>query len=134
MKNEASSGAGAAAYRGFLFSDVRGFTAYAERHGNAAAAAMVSRFLELARAEIARYDGAEIKTEGDNVFAVFPSASSAVMCGLEIVDAAAIANAREPDRPLDLGVGVHAGEAVETAEGYIGSAVNLAARLTAEPM
>jgi class 3 adenylate cyclase len=28
-----------------------------------------------------------------------------------------------------LGVGVHAGEAVETAEGYIGRAVNIAARL-----
>ena len=29
------------------------------------------------------------------------------------------------------GVGVHAGEAVETAEGYIGRAVNIAARLCA---
>jgi hypothetical protein len=53
------------------------------------------------------------------------------MCGLEIVDAAAELNEREPDRPLGLGVGVHAGDAVETAEGYIGSAVNLAARLCA---
>jgi class 3 adenylate cyclase len=129
--DDARSGSGTAAYRGFLFSDVRGFTAYAERHGNSAAAAMVARFLELARAAIARHDGAEIKTEGDNVFAVFPSASSAVMCGLELVDSAAELNAREREHPLELGVGVHAGEAVETAEGYIGTAVNLAARLCA---
>jgi class 3 adenylate cyclase len=121
--------AGAAAYRGFLFSDLRGFTAFAERHGNAAAAAMVFRFLEIARTAIARHEGAEIKTEGDAIHAVFPSASSAVMCGLEIVDAAAELNATEPDHPLGLGVGVHAGEAVETAEGYIGRAVNIAARL-----
>lgn len=122
---------GAGAYRGFLFADLRGFTAFAERHGNAAAAAMVGRFLEIARTAIARHEGAEIKTEGDAIHAVFPSASSAVLCGLEIVDAADDLNARGPERTLDLGVGVHAGEAVETAEGYIGRAVNIAARLCA---
>jgi class 3 adenylate cyclase len=131
VMDDAVTGAGAAAVRGFLYSDVRGFTAFAERHGNTAAAAMVGRFLDLARAAIAQHDGAEIKTEGDNIFAVFPSASSAVMCGLELVDAAAELNAKQQGRPLELGVGVHAGEAVETAEGYIGSAVNMAARLCA---
>ena len=40
-------------------------------------------------------------------------------------------SAQEPDGRFDLGVGVHAGEAVETAEGYIGRAVNIAARLCA---
>ena len=123
--------AGAAAYRGFLFSDVRGFTSFAERHGNVAAADMVGRFIEIARQAIARHEGAEIKTEGDAIHAVFQSASSAVLCGLEIVEAAAESNAREPGRPLRIGVGVHAGEAVETAEGYIGRAVNIAARLCA---
>jgi class 3 adenylate cyclase len=129
--DDARNDAVAAAYRGFLFSDMRGFTAFAERYGNTAAAAMVSRFLEIARKAITRHDGAEVKTEGDAIHAVFPSASSAVMCGLEIVDAAAELSAREPDPPLRLGVGVHAGEAVETAEGYIGTAVNLAARVCA---
>ncbi len=131
MTDDARIDAGAPAYRGFLFSDMRGFTAFAERHGNTAAAALVGRFLEIARAAIARHDGAEIKTEGDAIHAVFPSASSAVLCGLEIVDGAAELNAREPDQALGLGVGVHAGEAVETAEGYIGRAVNIAARLCA---
>jgi class 3 adenylate cyclase len=131
MVDDARVDAGAAAYRGFLFSDVRGFTAFAERHGNSAAAAMVGRFLDIARKAIAGHEGAEIKTEGDAIHAVFPSASSAVMCGLDIQDAAAELNAQEPDRPLGLGVGVHAGEAVETAEGYIGRAVNIAARLCA---
>lgn len=132
MTDDARTAAGEATpSRGFLFSDMRGFTAFAERHGNEAAAAAVSRFLEIARTAIARHEGAELKTEGDAIHAVFPSASSAVMCGLDIVDAAAELNEREPDQPLDLGVGVHAGDAVETAEGYIGSAVNLASRLCA---
>ena len=129
MADETRTEAGAASYRGFLFSDIRGFTSFAERYGNPAAAAKVSRFLDIARAAIARYEGAEVKTEGDAIHAVFPSASSAVLCGLEIVEAAAELSAREPDGWFDLGVGVHAGEAVETAEGYIGRAVNIAARL-----
>ena len=131
MVDDARPDDAATTYRGFLFSDVRGFTAFAERHGNIAAADMVGRFLEIARRAIARHEGAEIKTEGDAIHAVFQSASGAVLCGLEIVEAAAESNAREPDRPLRIGVGIHAGEAVETAEGYIGRAVNIAARLCA---
>jgi class 3 adenylate cyclase len=121
--------AGDAAYRGFLFSDLRGFTAFVERHGNAEAAALVARFLDIARAAVARHDGAAIKTEGDSIHAVFPAASSAVLCGLAIVDAAAELSAEDPGRPMRVGVGVHAGEAVATDGGYIGTAVNLAARL-----
>lgn len=131
MTDSARVDGGISAYRGFLFSDLRGFTAFAERYGNSAAADKVNRFLEITRRAIARHDGAEIKTEGDAIHAVFPSASSAVLCGLEIQDATAELNAQEPEQAIAMGVGVHAGEAVETAEGYIGRAVNIAARLCA---
>ncbi len=131
MVDVARSDVAATAYRGFLFSDVRGFTAYAEKHGNTAAARMVGRFLEIARQAIARNGGTEMATEGDAIHAVFESASSAVLCGLEIVEAAADSASGDADRALRVGVGIHAGEAVETAEGYIGRAVNIAARLCA---
>ena len=48
-------------------------------------------------------------------------------CGLAIVEAAAAAS--DGDTAIDVGVGVHAGEAVETEEGPVGSAVNIAERL-----
>ena len=83
------------------------------------------------RRAVAGHNGAEIKVEGDGFHAVFPSASSAVMCGLEICHAAGEASATQPDRPIRVGIGIHAGEAVETADGYIGSAVNIAARVCA---
>jgi len=134
MSSEARLDAGSTTYRGFMFADLRGFTAFAERHGNAAAADRVARFLEIARSAIARHEGAEIKTEGDAIHAVFPSASAAVVCGLEIVDAAEELNARQAQDQLDLGIGIHAGEAVATAEGYIGTAVNIAARVCAVAM
>ena len=78
-----------------------------------------------------RFGGAEIRTEGDSFYVVFPSASEAVRCGLALVTAAAAATTEHPDRPIRVGVGVHAGETADTPEGYVGSAVNLAARLCA---
>ena len=49
-------------------------------------------------------------------------------CGQAIIAAADAA----PGEPIRVGVGVHAGETVETAEGFVGSAVNIAARLCAQ--
>jgi class 3 adenylate cyclase len=121
----------ASTYRSFLFADLRGYTAYLERAGNAAGVELLDEYLSIARAAVAQHDGAVVKVEGDGFHAVFPSASSAVLCGLAIVGAAAEASAARPERPIRVGVGVHAGEAVETPQGWIGSAVNLAARVCA---
>jgi class 3 adenylate cyclase len=116
---------------GFLFADLRGYTAYVEAHGDAAAAALLAVYRALVREVVSRHDGAEIKTEGDSFYVVFPAASDAVRCGLALVTAAAVATSQDQTRPIRVGVGVHAGETAETAEGYVGSAVNLAARLCA---
>lgn len=118
--------------RGFLFADLRGYTDFVERHGAAAAAALLSRYRELARNAIARFGGAEIKTEGDSFYVVFDSVSSAVRCGLAITADAQAATAEHPDQPIRVGVGVHAGETVEADGGYVGSPVNIAARLCAQ--
>jgi hypothetical protein len=81
---------------------------------------------------VANHDGAEVKTEGDAIYVVFPSASTAVMCGLAIIDRAEELGCSDPNMPMHVGVGVHAGEAVAVPEGgYIGTAVNLAARVCA---
>jgi class 3 adenylate cyclase len=119
-------------FRGHLFADLRGSTAFIEKAGNAAGAELVRRFRQLIRDEVDEHSGAEVKSEGDSVYVVFPSASTAVMCGLALLENAARATAEHPELPIHMGVGIHAGEAVEVAEGgYIGSAVNLAARVCA---
>src|SRR3954470_6082886 len=123
---------GASHFRGHLFADLRGSTAFTERAGNAAGAELVGRFRQLIRDEVGQHEGAVVKTEGDAIYVVFPSASTAVMCGLAIVDRAAQATSDDPAMPMHVGVGVHAGEAIEVPEGgYIGTAVNLAARVCA---
>jgi class 3 adenylate cyclase len=114
--------------RGFLFADLRGYTSYVEEHGDHAGALLLERYRSLVRDAVAAAGGAEIKTEGDSFYVVFDSASAAVRCGQEIISAADAA----PGEPIRVGVGVHAGETVGTAEGFVGSAVNIAARLCSQ--
>ena len=73
--------------RGFLFADLREYTRYVEEHGAAAAASLLVRYRTLVRSVVAAHDGAEIKTEGDSFYVVFPSVSAAVSCGLAITAA-----------------------------------------------
>jgi class 3 adenylate cyclase/outer membrane protein assembly factor BamB len=115
------------ASHGLLFADLRGYSAYVEKHGDEAAVALLDRYRRLVREVVASHDGAEIRTEGDSFYVVFPLASSAVRAGLGILEAA---RAAEPK--IDVGIGVQAGETSEGDEGPIGSAVNIAARVCSQ--
>jgi class 3 adenylate cyclase/outer membrane protein assembly factor BamB len=115
------------ATHGLLFADLRGYSAFVETHGDEAAVALLARYRRLVREVVASHDGAEIKTEGDSFYLVFPLASSAVRAGLAILEAARTAEPR-----IDVGIGVQAGETSEGDEGPIGSAVNIAARVCSQ--
>jgi class 3 adenylate cyclase len=117
---------------GFLFADLRDYTRFAETRGDQAAAELLGAYRELVRKEVEGHSGAEIRTEGDSFYVVFPSASAAIRCGLAILDAARAASERDPSRPIRVGIGVHAGETVESSEGFVGSAVNIAARVCSQ--
>ena len=111
---------------GFLFADLRGYSAFVERRGDIAGSELLARYREIVRSVVAEHEGAEIRTEGDSFYVVFPSASRAVTCGMGI-----LAGTTAAALPVGVGVGVHAGEAAETSEGPVGSAVNIAARVCA---
>jgi branched-chain amino acid transport system substrate-binding protein len=117
--------------RGFLFADIRDYTRYVETHGAAAAADLLTRYRRLVRDAVGQFDGSEIRTEGDSFFVVFPAVSAAVQCGLAIVAAAATRPIEVGVDRIPVGIGIHAGETVETAEGYVGGPVNVAARICA---
>jgi DNA-binding NarL/FixJ family response regulator/class 3 adenylate cyclase len=110
--------------RGFLFADLRGYSNYVEARGDLAGVELLTAYRGIVRSVLGRYDGAEVRTEGDSVYVVFPSPSRAVSCAMDIIGRA---TATEP--PIDVGIGIHAGEAAETGEGPVGSAVNIAARV-----
>ncbi|MDP9253061.1 MAG: hypothetical protein M3O80_08645, partial [Chloroflexota bacterium] len=54
--------------RAFLFSDLRDYTSFVEAKGDAAAARLLRDYRTLVRREVARHDGAEVKTEGDSFY------------------------------------------------------------------
>jgi len=125
-----------------LFSDIRGYTAFAEVVAPEVVVEMLNQYLEAQTAIVERHGGDVDKFIGDEVVAVFQGPRmerSAVACGLEIQRALADLLEEHPDWNLHVGVGITAGEAVIGAIGardrldftVLGGVVNLASRLCA---
>ncbi len=114
---------------GFLFADLRGYARLVDTRGAVEASHLLGRYRTIVREVVAHHGGAEIKTEGDSFYVVLPSASGALRCGFDILTAC-----REPTdggEAIEVGVGIHAGESVAHEGGFVGSAVNIAARICA---
>ena len=84
--------------RAFLFSDLRDYTSFVEAKGDAAAARLLRDYRTLVRREVARHDGAEVKTEGDSFYVVFDAPSVALDCAVAILRAGVPVHAAT-DRP-----------------------------------
>jgi class 3 adenylate cyclase len=118
--------------RGFLFADLRGYSAFTERHGDQAARELLTRYRRSVREVIGKFDGAEVRTEGDSFYVVFHSVSHAVRAGLAILEAVAEPSPGASAHPVLVGIGIHAGETEDSAEGIVSGAVNMAARICAQ--
>lgn len=113
----------------FLFADLRDYTSFVEAKGDAAATLLIRDFRRIVRAQLALVGGGEIKTEGDSFYLVFTTALRAVQCAVAVLNEVELATRAHPDRPMNVGIGIHAGEPVELERQFVGSAVNLTARL-----
>lgn len=114
----------------FLFTDLRDYTRFVETHGDVAASRLLRDYRTIVRREVARTRGAEIKTEGDSFYIVFEAAVPALDCAISILEQVDAHNAKLPSRRLDIGAGLHAGDAVEYDGQYVGGAVIVASRLS----
>jgi class 3 adenylate cyclase len=112
----------------FFYADLRGFTSLTEELGDAAAARMINEYRAIVRAELTRFHGAELKTEGDSLLAEFTRATEALRCSLAVLERASARNV-PGTTPMSIGIGLHAGEPVAVENDYVGAAVNVAARL-----
>lgn len=106
-----------------VFTDLEGFTRYTSRFGDAAAIELLGEHHRVIGPIVRSRGGKVVKRLGDGLMLSFPSAEAAVMAALELVDV--------PPEPLRLRAGVHAGEAVVTADDLIGHDINVAARVAA---
>jgi predicted ATPase/class 3 adenylate cyclase len=107
----------------FLFTDIEGSTKLLHELGNAYAGALDGHRVILRKA-FADHGGAEVDTQGDAFFVAFARASDAVV-------AAANAQRELAGGPIRVRMGIHTGEPLRTAEGYVGMDVHRAARIAA---
>src|SRR5581483_9269691 len=90
---------------------------------------LASRFAELASDAVEARSGRVVEVRGDEVFAVFESASEAVHAATEIAAACGEEAAADETLPLFAGIGIDIGEGIPVDGGYRGAALNMAARL-----
>jgi adenylate cyclase len=77
--------------------------------------------------------GVEVGTQGDGCLARFSSPVDAVQCAVDIQRQLRDVTEDADGFPLQVRIGVHAGDAVDDGEGdIIGRVVNLASRVTSE--
>lgn len=130
-----------------LFSDLRGFTGFAEKLPPEEVVAILNDHFDLVVAILARHGGFVVDFLGDAVFAAFGAleahadhAERAVACAIEMQRARAARNEEHRARgwpPMEMGVGIGTGPAVvgnmgslrRIKYGVVGNVVNVAARI-----
>jgi len=114
----------------FLFSDIEGSTRLLERLGSAEYTKVLEREAAIQRAAFVAHGGREEATEGDSFFVVFDSAVEAVRAAVD--SQRALATEPWPDGvEVNVRMGLHAGEASESAAGLVGLDIHRAARIAA---
>jgi class 3 adenylate cyclase len=113
-----------------LFADIASSTRLYETLGDAQAMSTIESVLDQARIAVLAHQGRIVKTIGDEVMAVLPSADEGMLAASDIqlrVSALPPAGANK----LAIRIGFHYGPAIEERNDYFGDAVNVAARMTA---
>jgi len=113
-----------------LFADISGSTALYETLGDEAARDLVARCLALLTRSLAKHQGRMIKTIGDEIMCVFPSAEKALLAACDMQEAV---EKHKPGGKIQMFVriGFHFGEVISENRDVFGDAVNVAARMTA---
>ncbi len=113
-----------------LFADVSKSMLMHERLGDLAARELIDRLLAMADKAIRAHRGRVIKTIGDEILAVLPTADAAARAArdlLVVVDKCEVQGGFKPA----MHVGLHSGGFLERGGDVFGDAVNVASRLTA---
>ncbi|MEX0786429.1 MAG: nickel-binding protein [Dehalococcoidia bacterium] len=120
------------ALRTILFSDMEESTALTQRLGDAAMMEVLRVHNQVLRDALSACSGTEVKHTGDGIMASFAAASRGVECAVAAQRAYAAHNERDALRPLQVRIGLTAGEPVMEHHDLFGAAVQLAKRICDE--
>jgi adenylate cyclase len=123
-----------------VFCDIRGYTAFAERHDPEVVVEVLNLYFQHLADLVADHGGDIDKYVGDQIVAVFQGeemVANAVRCALAMQRKMAELGSQHPDWDLAIGIGINTGEVILGAMGsrermdytVLGDHVNLAARL-----
>jgi class 3 adenylate cyclase len=112
-----------------MFTDIEGSTEMIERLGDGDASLLVKEHNDIVRSHVAECGGYEVKFRGDGFMLAFTSAAKGVRCAIAIQEAMKEFAERHPEAPLGVCIGINSGEAVPDGDDFLGTAVNIAARL-----
>jgi predicted ATPase/class 3 adenylate cyclase len=113
----------------FVFTDIEGSTRLLQRVGDAYAD-LLATHNRILREAIAAGGGVEVQTEGDALFAAFPTPVGALNAAAKAQEVL-FSHSWPEGNVVRVRMGVHTGEGVLSADGYIGLDVHRAARIAA---
>lgn len=113
-----------------LFTDIKGSTAYFERHGDAAGLMMVYECNEMLRKVVEQYEGRVVKTIGDSIMALFyiPKQSAHASIAMQ----RAMIDFNLPKSEVDrvaIRIGLNFGPGIVRTADVFGDVVNVASRV-----
>lgn len=111
-----------------LFADVSGSTRLYEQLGDTKAFAAINACLDLLKRVTATHGGHVVKTIGDEIMAVLPSADAAVQAACEM-QVEVTAQPPVENIPITIRIGLHFGSVLERDGDVFGDTVNIAARM-----
>ena len=114
-----------------LFTDVAGSTSLTQRLGDAKAREVLRAHERIVREALKAHSGSEIKHTGDGIMASFSSGRRALQSAIAMQRAFAQHN-ETAEEPINVRIGLNAGEPIAEEEDLFGTAVILAARIAAE--
>jgi class 3 adenylate cyclase/pimeloyl-ACP methyl ester carboxylesterase len=119
-----------AAVHTILFTDIADSTGLTQRLGDVKAQELVRAHDAIVRDALAAHGGVETKHTGDGIMASFHSASGALECAIDIQRAVAARDVgNHGHAPLQVHVGLNAGEPLSEDQDFFGTAVQLARRI-----
>ena len=122
--------AGVTPFRAILFTDLVGHTQMMHRLGDDKGRDVLREHETITRRLLKENGGAEVKTMGDGFMASFPSVTKGVECAIALQRAFDKRNLSAAE-PLNVRVGLNAGEPIEEDGDLFGETVIIAARIAA---
>lgn len=123
-----------AAMRAILWTDIVDHTPLMERHGDAGGRELLREHERLTRNALLAHGGTEVKAMGDGFMAWFSSTQQAIECAIALQRAFTVWNDDRAQQaaPLQVRIGINAGEPIAEDDDLFGHSVIAAARICRE--